>query len=144
MRTAESAVLTDWPPQPLARKVSILRSSSFISSSCSSISGVTSMRANDVSRVPPELNGLIRTSLWTPCSSLRNPYANGPLTMISALFMPASSPCVFSKTSAGHSCFSIYLRYMRRSISAQSWASVPPVPAWIERIALELSYLPFR
>ena len=31
---------------------------------------------------------------------------------------------------------------MRRTISAQSWASVPPVPAWIETIASPASYSP--
>ena len=33
-------------------------------------------------------------------------------------------------------------RYMRSSISAQSWASVPPVPAWISRMASPPSYWP--
>jgi hypothetical protein len=31
---------------------------------------------------------------------------------------------------------------MRRSISAQSWASVPPEPAWMSRKALEASISP--
>lgn len=103
MRTAESVVFTDWPPWPLARKVSILRSSSFISSSCSSISGVISTRTKDVSRVLPELKGLSLTRRWTPCSSFRKPYAKGPLMRSSALFIPASSAIVFSEISTSHS-----------------------------------------
>ncbi len=35
-------------------------------------------------------------------------------------------------------------RYMRSRISAQSWASVPPVPAWMETTAPPASYSPLK
>ncbi len=38
----------------------------------------------------------------------------------------------------------MYMVYIRYSIWAQSWASVPPAPAWKVRMALRLSYSPVR
>src|ERR1700719_2590529 len=46
---------------------------------------------------------------------------------------PASSPCVSSRYSILKPCFSAQRVYMRSSISAQSWLSVPPAPAWTSR-----------
>ena len=48
MRTAESVVLTDWPPGPEERYTSIRRSLGLISTSTSSASGVTSTPAAEV------------------------------------------------------------------------------------------------
>ena len=74
MRTAESVVLTDWPPGPLERKTSIFRSFSGISMvSVCSMSGTTSTAAKLVWRRPWLSNGLIRTRRWVPPSTLRLP-----------------------------------------------------------------------
>ena len=48
MRTAESVVLTDWPPGPEERKTSMRRSLALISTSTSSASGSTSTPAAEV------------------------------------------------------------------------------------------------
>ena len=56
--------------------------------------------------------------------------------------MPASSPCWMSSTSASNPSRSAHRVYMRSSISAQSWLSVPPAPALIVAIASEASYGP--
>ena len=48
MRTAESVVLTDWPPGPEERKTSMRRSFGSISTSTSSASGSTSTPAAEV------------------------------------------------------------------------------------------------
>src|SRR5882672_8205247 len=96
MRTADSVLLTCWPPAPLDRYTSISRSAGLISMwMSSSTSGETNTEANDVCRRLLE-----------------------------------------SKISARKPCLSAHLRYMRRSICAQSWASVPPAPAWISTKAL--------
>src|SRR5687768_11304802 len=49
--------------------------------------------------------------------------------------MPAPSPACQSSSDTLHPCFSPYMRYIRASISAQSWLSVPPAPELICRIA---------
>ena len=67
IRTAESVVLTLWPPGPLERKTSTLSSFSGISIESSlSMSGMTSTAAKLVWRRPWLSNGLIRTSRWVP------------------------------------------------------------------------------
>ncbi len=74
-RTAESVVLTDWPPGgPPERKTStrISFSSTSISSVCSSW-GTTSTAAKEVWRRPWLSNGLIRTRRWVPTSTERVP-----------------------------------------------------------------------
>ncbi len=53
--------------------------------------------------------------------------------------MPASSAGVWSNWVVFQSRFSQKRRYMRSSISAKSWASLPPVPAWKEMMAEDLS-----
>ncbi len=50
--------------------------------------------------------------------------------------MPATSPSLWSITSVLKPRASPHRRYMRRSIAAQSCASVPPAPAWMSRNAL--------
>ena len=76
MRTAESVVLTLWPPGPLERKTSILSSFSGISTESSlSMSGMTSTAAKLVWRRPWLSNGLIRTRRWVPPSTERCPNA---------------------------------------------------------------------
>ena len=61
-----------------------------------------------------------------------------------ALLMPASSPGCMSMTVMWNPCCSAQRVYMRTSIWVQSWASVPPAPAWKVRIALHVSYSPER
>ena len=58
--TALSVVLTDWPPGPLARNISILRSLSSIFISTSSASGRTATVAADVCiRTPDSVVGIL-------------------------------------------------------------------------------------
>ena len=73
-RTAESVLLTCWPPAPCERNVStrISSQSSSISTS-SSTSGSTSTSANVVWRRFCESNGLMRTSRCTPRSARSQP-----------------------------------------------------------------------
>ena len=51
------------------------------------------------------------------------------MTLMEALFNPATSPWLSSSSSLLKPLRSQYLRYMRSSICVQSWASVPPWPA---------------
>ncbi len=92
MRTAESVVLTDWPPGPDERNTSTLISDSGISTwSVCSMSGITSTAANDVCRRPWLSNGEIRTRRWVPASTDRCPNAYGVFTSKVADLRPASS-----------------------------------------------------
>ncbi len=56
--------------------------------------------------------------------------------------IPASSPAKVSITSVRKPLRSAQRKYIRRSILAQSWASVPPAPEWIETMALFRSFSP--
>src|SRR5918992_1534897 len=58
--------------------------------------------------------------------------------------MPASCPGCMSSTSALKPRFSAHFRYIFRSISAQSCASVPPAPDCMEQMALSASCCPER
>ncbi len=58
--------------------------------------------------------------------------------------MPASSPASRSTTSALKPARSAQRRYMRISICAQSWDSVPPAPGWMDRMTFFLSCGPDR
>ena len=92
IRTAESVVLTLWPPGPDERKTSMRISFSGISMwSVCSTTGSTSTPANDVCRRPWLSNGEIRTRRWVPCSIDSVPYVYGALTAKVADLMPASS-----------------------------------------------------
>ena len=71
IRTAESVVLTDWPPGPLARLTSIRRSrSSSIATSTSSTSGRTMTVAVLVWIRPLDSVDGTRCTRWTPPSNL--------------------------------------------------------------------------
>ena len=140
-RTAESVLLTCWPPAPEARYVSTRRSFSSISTLASSgTCGMTSTRAKLVCRRFCESYGLIRTSRCTPRSLRSFPYAQRPSMLKLTLLRPASSPSVASRISVLKRLRSAQRRYMRSSISAQSWLSVPPAPAWTDTIAPRSSY----
>ena len=56
--------------------------------------------------------------------------------------MPASSPSDLSSKVTFHPFFSAQRVYILSNISAQSWASVPPAPAFTVSIASALSYSP--
>jgi hypothetical protein len=56
--------------------------------------------------------------------------------------MPATSPPLASISSVFQPRDSHQRRYMRSRISAQSWASVPPAPAWMSTKAFDESILP--
>ena len=143
MRTAESVLLTCWPPAPEARYVSMRRSPSSISTSTSSSTqGVTSTRAKAVCRRCAESNGDSRTSRCTPFSAPMMPYAFSPSTSNETDLRPASSPGEASSSSLLKPRRSAQRRYMRNSISAQSIESVPPAPALIVTTAGPASYSP--
>ena len=59
-------------------------------------------------------------------------------------FRPASSPGEASAISTSKPRRSAQRRYMRRRISAQSWESVPPAPAWTVTTASPASYSPLK
>ena len=61
---------------------------------------------------------------------------------IVASAMPAAPPSSRSVISVLKPFDSAHIRYMRRSISAQSQASVPPAPAWMVRKTLQWSLGP--
>ena len=79
IRTAESVVLTPWPPGPDDRKTSIRRSFSSIStSSASSMSGITSTPAAEVCTRPCDSVTGTRWTRCTPPSNLSTPYGMVP------------------------------------------------------------------
>ena len=58
--------------------------------------------------------------------------AVGPVTLNingASVSIPATSPAVSLVSFTLKPLLSVYFRYMRSSIEAQSWASVPPAPA---------------
>src|SRR3989454_392801 len=143
IRTAEDVLLTCCPPFPEARYTSIRRSSSLISiSMSSSTTGYTNTDAKDVWRRDCASNGEMRTRRWTPFSAFSSPKAYCPLIWISADLMPASSPWSRSSTSTLKPCRSAHRVYIRISISAQSWDSVPPAPEWMVSSASRVSSEP--
>ena len=71
MRTAESVVLTDWPPGPLERKMSTRMSSGSISTSTSSASGSTATVAVEVWMRPCDSVTGTRCTRCTPPSYLK-------------------------------------------------------------------------
>ncbi len=84
----------------------------------------------------------MRTSRCTPASEDRWPKAYSPWTITVALLIPASSPAWMSVMSRLKPRRSHQRKYMRSSISAQSWLSVPPAPALMVRMALARSCSP--
>jgi hypothetical protein len=58
--------------------------------------------------------------------------------------IPAWSPAWTSWTCTSKPLRSAHRLYIRKSMSAQSHDSVPPAPAWMDRIALLLSNWPVR
>ena len=103
---------------------------------------MTSHDTNEVCLFPAALNGEIRTSLCTPFSDFRYPYAFSPFTWKVIDLIPASSPSSESSTSRVKPFLSAHFEYIRNSMDAQSHDSVPPAPALSLRIALHLSYSP--
>ena len=73
-RTADSVLLTCWPPAPCERIVSVRTSFSSMSILMrSSTTGETTTLANDVCRRALESNGEMRTRRCTPASVLSQP-----------------------------------------------------------------------
>ena len=70
-RTAESVVLTDWPPGPVARMTSILMSLASIATSTSSASGSTATVIVEVWMRPCDSVSGTRCTRWTPDSHLK-------------------------------------------------------------------------
>src|SRR5215211_7496039 len=143
--TAESVLLTCWPPAPEALYVSTLRSFSSISTSTASpTTGATATEAKLVCLLAPASKGLILTRRCTPRSADKSPKAYSPETVKVALFMPASSPSVYSITSSSKPRRSAQRWYMRASISAQSCESTPPAPEFMVSMASPSSYSPAK
>ena len=80
MRTAESVVLTLWPPGPRARKISTRRSLDWMSTSTSSASGSTATVAVEVWMRPAASVTGTRCTRCTPPSYLSLENAPWPLT----------------------------------------------------------------
>ena len=80
MRTAESVVLTDWPPGPPERKTSMRRSLSSILMSTSSASGSTATVAAEVWMRPCASVAGTRCTRCTPDSNFSR--ENTPLPAI--------------------------------------------------------------
>ena len=78
MRTAESVVLTLWPPGPLERKTSMRRSFGSISTSTSSVSGSTSTPAALVWMRPCDSVAGTRCTRCTPPSYFSRAYGASP------------------------------------------------------------------
>ena len=89
-------------------------------------------------------NGLSRTSRCLPRSALRIPYAFSPPTVNVADLSPASSPGLASSSSTAKPRFAAQRSYIRSIISAQSCASVPPVPDCSVTTASPASYSPSK
>ena len=102
----------------------------------SSISGETKTLAKLVWRRLAESKGEMRTRRWTPVSPLSRPKAKSPEMVKVADLMPASSPSWISLISTLKFWRSPQRMYMRMSISAQSWDSVPPAPGCTTTMAL--------
>ena len=90
MRTAESVVLTLWPPGPEERNTSIRRSSGWIWTSTSSASGITATVTVEVWIRPPASVAGTRWTRWTPLSYFRRLYAPRPSIMAITSLVPPS------------------------------------------------------
>ena len=105
MRTAESVVLTDWPPGPDERLTSMRRSlSSSMSTSTSSASGMTMTVAVDVWMRPDDSVAGMRWTRWTPPSNLRRLYAPSPRTWTIASLTPSMPVSFRLRTSVPNRC----------------------------------------
>ena len=79
MRTAESVLLTCWPPAPDARMVSMRMSSGRISMSTSSASGSTATVAAEVWMRPPASVAGTRCTRCTPHSNFSRAKTPSPV-----------------------------------------------------------------
>ena len=108
----------------------------------SSTSGYTYTDAKEVCLFALLSKGDILTNLWTPFSPFNHPKAKSPSIWIVAVFIPATSPGWLFSSLILKLFFSPHIKYILKSISAQSQDSVPPAPAVIWRIAdIESSFL---
>lgn len=78
--TAESVVLTPWPPGPLARQTSMRSSSGLMTRSTSCASGRTATVAVEVWMRPCASVAGTRWTRWTPLSKRRVLKTSSPLT----------------------------------------------------------------
>ena len=106
MRTAESVVLTDWPPGPLERYTSIRRSLWLTSISTSSASGSTATVAVEVWMRPCDSVAGMRCTRWTPDSNFIFEYTPLPLIMNETSLKPPTSFSVASISSTFQRCVS--------------------------------------
>ncbi len=78
MRTADSVLLTCWPPAPDARNTSMRMSSGRISTSTSSASGRMATVAAEVWMRPCDSVAGTRCTRWVPDSNFRRLYTLSP------------------------------------------------------------------
>ena len=142
MRTAESVLLMCCPPAPPARKVSTLMSFSLMLEL-----HVLDFRVHvhgREGRMPARVGVERRNAHQAVHADLRTQVTEGEFagTSMVALLMPASSPGCSSRISNLKPFFCSQLMYMRSSMRAQSWDSVPPAPEWMLRMAGFSSFSP--
>ena len=141
IRTAESVVLTDWPPGPDERNTSIRSSFGSMVTSTSSASGSTSTPAALVWIRPCDSVTGTRCTRCTPPSHFSRdqtplPPSGTPLvfTARETSFTPPRSESCTSITSVTQPCRSAYRVYIRSRSAANSADSSPPSPALISTI----------
>ena len=100
--TAESVVLTPWPPLPEARQTLISNSSGLISMSTSSASGRTATVAVLVWMRPCASVAGTRWTRWTPLSYLRRLKTSFPVTPKIISLNPPRSEGLLSMLSTFH------------------------------------------
>jgi hypothetical protein len=98
-RTAESVVLTDWPPGPVERYTSTLRSRSSMVTSTGSASGRTLTPAAEVWMRPCDSVTGTRCTRCTPASYFSRDQAPLPLTANTASLIPSRSEALSDRTS---------------------------------------------
>src|SRR6266536_937290 len=125
-RTAESVVLTDWPPGPVERYTSVLRSAGSMWTSTSSASGRTFTPAAEVWMRPCDSVTGTRWTRCTPASNLSLDHAPLPWTEKMISLNPPSRPDrLWYRISTLLPCCSAQRAYMRYSFPAHSAASAP-------------------
>ena len=97
---------------------------------------MTSTPANVVWRRFLASVGEMRTRRCTPASARSMPNASLPSTVMVARSMPMTSAAGQSFTVTFQPRRAKYFMYILKSMKVQSWASSPPCPGLMERMAL--------
>ncbi len=135
MRTAESVVLTCWPPAPLER-VGVDLQVALVDLDLDVVVDLRIDPDAGEAGVPARVGVEGRDAHQAVHAALGLELAIGVLALDldgGGLDAGAPRPAVSSTSSTLKPCRSAQRVYMRSSISAQSWLSVPPAPAWTSR-----------